>query len=137
MQLHANAALSLTQRRRLVVRIVDEGWSLKKAAAAAEISERRATKWAARYRAAGEVGLLDRSSAPTWIPHRTPEDRVQVIAALRRLRMTGAEIALCPQARRRPTPPPERAESEARQGFSSRQSGASNPSDCRRVSPSA
>jgi transposase InsO family protein len=29
------------------------------------------------------------------IPHRTAEDRVQAIAALRRLRMTGAEIAFC------------------------------------------
>jgi transposase InsO family protein len=28
------------------------------------------------------------------VPHRTPEDRVQAIAALRRLRMTGAEIAM-------------------------------------------
>ncbi|MCW2954533.1 MAG: Integrase catalytic region, partial [Conexibacter sp.] len=28
-------------------------------------------------------------------PHRTPQERVQLIAALRRLRMTGAEIALC------------------------------------------
>ena len=28
-------------------------------------------------------------------PHRTPEDRVVAIAALRRLRMTGAEIAFC------------------------------------------
>ena len=26
------------------------------------------------------------------IPHRTPEDRVEAIASLRRLRMTGAEI---------------------------------------------
>jgi transposase len=95
MQLHANAALSLNQRRRVVSRIVDEGWSLKRAAEAAEVSERTARKWAARYRAAGEAGLLDRSSAPIRIPCRTPEDRVQAIAALRRLRMTAAEIAFC------------------------------------------
>ena len=47
------------------------------------------------HRAAGDAGLLDRSSTPLSIPHRTPEDRVQAIAALRRLRMTGAEIAFC------------------------------------------
>ncbi|HEX9381286.1 MAG TPA: leucine zipper domain-containing protein [Gaiellaceae bacterium] len=47
------------------------------------------------YRAEGEQGLLDRSSAPRSIPHRTPEERVRAIAALRRLRMTAAEIAEC------------------------------------------
>jgi transposase InsO family protein len=36
---------------------------------------------------------LDRSSAPHSIPHRISEERVQVIAALRRLRFTGPEIA--------------------------------------------
>jgi transposase InsO family protein len=36
---------------------------------------------------------LDRSSAPRSIPHRTEEERVQAIAALRRLRFTGPEIA--------------------------------------------
>ncbi len=36
---------------------------------------------------------MDRSSAPRSIPHRTSEQRVQAIAALRRLRFTGPEIA--------------------------------------------
>jgi hypothetical protein len=58
------------------------------------VSERTASKWAGRYRAEGEAGLGDRSSAPKSIPHRTPEDRVEAIAALRRERMTGAEIAV-------------------------------------------
>jgi len=93
MELHANAELSLKNRRRLAGRIVEQGWSLTKAAEAAEVSERTAGKWAARYRAEGEAGLLDRSSAPNHVHNRTPEDRVQAIAALRRLRMTGAEIA--------------------------------------------
>jgi transposase InsO family protein len=93
MRLHANAALSLNQRRRLARRIVDQGWSLAEAAAAAEVSERTAAKWAARYRCAGEAGLLDRSSAPRIIHNRTPEDRVAAIAALRRLRFSGPEIA--------------------------------------------
>src|SRR3954447_1444504 len=95
MQLHANAALSLNQRRRMVVRVVEHGWSLTKAAEAAEVSERTASKWVARYRAEGEAGLRDRSSAPASIPHRTPGERVEVIALLRRLRMTAAEIAAC------------------------------------------
>ena len=50
------------------------------------MSERTCSKWVGRYRAEGEAGLLDRSSAPRSIPHRTPEDRVEAIAALRRLR---------------------------------------------------
>jgi transposase InsO family protein len=95
MMLHANAALSLNQRRRMVRRVVDAGWSRAKAAAAAVVSERTCSKWVRRYRVEGEAGLLDRSSAPRSIPHRTPEDRVEAIAALRRLRMTGAEIAFC------------------------------------------
>ncbi len=93
MELHANAALSLTKRRLLTSRIVEEGWSLTKAAAAAEVSERTAAKWAARFRAEGEAGLLDRPSAPKHVHNRTAEDRIEAIAALRRLRMTGAEIA--------------------------------------------
>ena len=95
MQLHANAALSLNQRRRMVRRVVEQGWSLTKAAEAAEVSERTCWKWVARYRAEGEPGLRDRSSAPASIPHRTSQGRVEVIALLRRLRMTGAEIAFC------------------------------------------
>jgi transposase InsO family protein len=39
--------------------------------------------------------LLDRSSAPWVIANRTDERRIEVIAALRRLRMTAAEIAEC------------------------------------------
>src|SRR5687768_8375346 len=93
MKLHANAALSLKKRRVLVQRVVNEGWSLTKAAEAAEVSEPTARKWVGRYLAEGEAGLLDRSSAAHSVHNRTPEDRIAVICALRRLRMTGAEIA--------------------------------------------
>jgi transposase InsO family protein/transposase len=95
MKLHGNAALTPNQRLRLAKRVAEQGWSLGEAAEAAEVSERTAGKWVGRYRAEGETGLCDRSSAPHSIPHRTPEDRVEAIAALRRLRMTGAEIAAC------------------------------------------
>jgi transposase len=57
------------------------------------VSERTAAKWVARFKTEGEAGLLDRSSAPKRIPRRTPADRVESIKALRRLRMTAAEIA--------------------------------------------
>jgi transposase InsO family protein len=93
MNLHANAALSLNRRRLLCRRVVDEQWTLTKAAEAAEVSVRCARKWVGRYRTEGELGLFDRSSAPGSIPHRTSEERVAAIAALRRLRFTGPEIA--------------------------------------------
>jgi transposase len=83
MHLHANAALSLNQRRRMVGRVIEQGWSLTKAAEAAEVSDRTCAKWVARYRAQGEIGLRDRSSAPRSIAHRTPSDRVEVIELLR------------------------------------------------------
>jgi transposase InsO family protein len=93
MKLHGNAALSLNRRRVLCLRVLEQGWSLASAAAAAEVSVRCARKWVGRYRAEGELGLLDRSSAPRSIPHRTSEQRVAAIVALRRLRFTGPEIA--------------------------------------------
>jgi transposase InsO family protein len=93
MKLHANAALSLKGRRQLCRRVVDQEWTLTKAAEAAEVSVRCARKWVGRYAVEGELGLLDRSSAPLSIPHRTNEQRVQAIAALRWLRFTGPEIA--------------------------------------------
>jgi transposase InsO family protein len=93
MKLHANAALSLRQRERMVLRVIEQGWSLAKAAEAAEVSERTCSKWVGRYRAEGALGLLDRSSAPGWVANRTAEETVEAIAALRRLRFTGPEIA--------------------------------------------
>ena len=93
MKLHANAALSLRQRERMARRVVECGWSLTQAAAAAEVSERTCSKWVRRYRCEGRVGLADRSSAPGVVANRTEEQTVQVIAALRRLRFTGPEIA--------------------------------------------
>ena len=93
MKLHANAALSLKGRRELCRRVVSGQRTVTEAAEAAEVSVRCARKWVAWYRAEGEAGLRDRSSAPHRIPHRTSQQRVDAIAALRRLRFTGPEIA--------------------------------------------
>ncbi len=95
MKMHANARLSLKGRELLVARVQDAGWSVSSAAEAAGISDRTARKWIARHRYEGPEGLLDRCSAPSVVANRTEEHRVEVIAALRRLRMTGAEIAEC------------------------------------------
>jgi len=76
-----------------VDRVERGGWTLRAAAEAAGVSVRTVSKWLRRYRDEGEQGLLDRCSAPGSVPLRTGESRVAVIASLRRLRMTGAEIA--------------------------------------------
>ncbi len=94
MKIHANAKLGPKGRAIMVKRVVEEGWSLTAAAEAAGVSERTAGKWVARYRSEGEAGLYDRSCEPHSVPHATPEDRVEAIAALRRVRLTGAEIAM-------------------------------------------
>jgi len=93
MKLHGNARTCLHSRRLIVERVVEEGWTLTAAAEAAGVSVRTVSKWLARFRGEGGDGLVDRSSAPERVPHRTPEERVELVAALRRLRMTAAEIA--------------------------------------------
>jgi transposase InsO family protein len=93
MKLHANAALTLRQRRRMVVRVIEQGWTIKAAAAAEGCSARTGSKWVARYREHSECGLRDRSSAPHRQAREIGASRVEAIAALRRLRFTAAEIA--------------------------------------------
>jgi len=91
--LHRNARTCPRSRRLLVDRVLVEGWSLAAAAEAAGVSERTAWKWVDRYRREGEVGLEDRSSAPSLVPSRTPADRERLILFLRELRFTSPEIA--------------------------------------------
>ncbi len=93
MKLHGNAALSWHGRRRLALRVVEQGWTLTAAAEAGGVSVRCARKWVGRYRLEGELGLHDRSSAPRRVANRTAPERVDAIAKLRRLRFTAAEIA--------------------------------------------
>ena len=93
MTLHRNAKTCPASRLLLCVRVIDQGWSLKAAAEAAGLSERRAAAWVKRFREEGAAGLEDRSSAPRRIPHRTSPEREQAILALRDLRFTAAEIA--------------------------------------------
>src|ERR1700680_568257 len=93
MKLHGNARTCPNSRRLLVERIESSNCSLREAAEAAGVSERTAYRWLKRWRQEGAQGLIDRSSAPKRIPHRTAPERVQAIAALRRLHMTAAEIA--------------------------------------------
>jgi transposase len=95
MNLHANARTCPKSRRLLVSRIDGQQWSLTPAASAAAVSERTAQKWLARWRTEGKSGLQDRSSAPKGRPTQFDAGLLEAIGALRRLRMTAAEIAEC------------------------------------------
>lgn len=97
MRVHANAKTTPKGRFLLCQRVLEQGWKRAEAAAAAGISERTAAKWLARFHAEGRDGLLDRPSTPGICPTQVPADRVVVIAGLRQLRMTAAEIAECLQ----------------------------------------
>lgn len=91
MSVHANARLSPLGRQLLCERIRLEGWTVAEAAFAANISERTAYRWLARYDA--HESMADRSSQPHSSPNRTPRRVEQVIERLRRLRMTSSTIA--------------------------------------------
>src|SRR5829696_9261592 len=92
MRLHGNAR-TCPHSRRLAIGRLERGWTLARAAEAAGVSVRTISKWRRRYRSEGEQGLVDRSSAPARVPSRTPEERVALIALLRRERLTGWQIA--------------------------------------------
>jgi transposase InsO family protein len=95
MQVHARAPLSPIGRRRVVERVGLGVWSVAAAAEAAGVTERTIYRWLARFRDHGEAGLVDRPPVARHQPRKTPPDRVDVICALRRLRMTASEIAEC------------------------------------------
>jgi len=92
-RLHRSARTCPKSRKLLCERIREEGWTVKEAAEAAGVSVRTVYKWLARYNGEGEAGLLDRSSRPNTTPVQVSHDRVGAIVGLRRLRMTGAQIA--------------------------------------------
>ena len=55
MELYAGAALSLRGRLLLSRRVVERGWSLAEAAAAAEVSD--LARWVGRFAAQGQGGI--------------------------------------------------------------------------------
>ncbi|KOV67906.1 IS481 family transposase [Streptomyces sp. MMG1121] len=79
---HRNAPLSLEGRRRLVERCHTR--PIAHVAAEMGISRACASKWVNRYRQDGELGLLDRSSAPHRQPTAISADAVARIEDLRR-----------------------------------------------------
>ncbi len=91
---HANAALTPRARLRLAKLIVEEHWPVVVAAKMFMTSPPTARKWAARFRAEGAAGMLDRSSRPHVMPTKTSPATVKRIVHLRwRRRLGPAQIA--------------------------------------------
>jgi transposase InsO family protein len=80
---HANAALTPRARLRLARLIVEQNWSIPRAAERYDVSWKTAKKWADRYRVEGASGMCDRSSRPRRQPNRTPQPVVRKIVHLR------------------------------------------------------
>src|SRR6185369_2094729 len=96
---HGNAPLSVEGRRRLVARC--QSRPIAHVAAEMGISRACASKWVNRFRQFGELGLHDRSSAPSRQPTATPAHVIEVIEAMRRDRKwSAARIAFELNARR-------------------------------------
>ncbi|MGC5173364.1 IS481 family transposase, partial [Microbacterium sp. DT81.1] len=84
---HANAPLTPEGRRRLAVLVVDQRWSLRRAAERFQCSPATAKRWADRYRAG--LPLTDHSSRPHRSPAQLPRRTERRIVALRFTRRWG------------------------------------------------
>src|SRR4051812_41559978 len=67
---HANATLTPRGRLQLARCVVDDGWSLRRAAERFQVAPTTAKRWADRYRQLGSAGMADRSSRPHHSPAR-------------------------------------------------------------------
>jgi transposase InsO family protein len=91
---HRNAILSETGRLLLARCIVEDGWTLRRAADRFQVAVTTAARWAGRYRELGEAGMVDRSSRPHHSPNRTPTRTERRIIKVRVIRRWGpARIA--------------------------------------------
>ena len=79
---HRNATLTPTGRADLVSLVVNEHYSLRRAAERCNVSATTAHRWVKRYRN-GE-GFDDRSSRPHSCPHQLTDEQEQQIVAIRR-----------------------------------------------------
>jgi transposase InsO family protein len=92
MNVHKNARLTPHGRER-IARQVASGQTPKAVGEAVGVCPRTVRKWVDRYRREGLVGLRDRSSRPHRLHRPTPQAIVDEVAALRRQRCTGKQIA--------------------------------------------
>jgi transposase InsO family protein len=89
---HANATLTERGRLRLAQCVVDDGWSLRRAAERFQVSHNTARRWASRYRQLGWAGMVDRPSRPHRSPRRTHVRVERKVLHLRRKRRVGPAV---------------------------------------------
>lgn len=91
---HANAVLTPRGRLLRARRVVEDGWSIARAAEHFHVAWPTAKRWASRYAAMGEAAMTDRSSRPHHSPNRTSASVVRRIVELRwRHRLSPLAIA--------------------------------------------
>ena len=93
MDYHQNARLTIHSREQLATRVMEQGCTLKLAAASFNVSAKTAAKWVRRYREQGLAGLRDRSSRPARLRQPTSPEQVMRVQTLRRERWSGLRIA--------------------------------------------
>lgn len=87
---HRNAFLTPRGRLALAQCVVDDGWTLRRAAERFNCAVATAKKWADRYRADGRDAMGDVSSRPHRCPHQLPVRRERRIIKLRFTKRWGA-----------------------------------------------
>ena len=94
--LHANAVLTPKARLRLAELVVEQGWSLRRAAERYQCSVPTVQRWVVRYRGVAETGrpvtvadMVDRSSRPHHSPRQTRRPVVRKIKHLRTKKRLG------------------------------------------------
>ena len=80
---HPNAFLTPRGRLQLAECVVDQGWSLRRAAERFQVAVPTAARWAQRYREHGPEAMRDRSSRPHSSPRRTSTRTERRIIAVR------------------------------------------------------
>ncbi len=73
--MHKRARTTPWSREDIVRMVLQEGQTLKAAAAAFSVCPKTVRKWVARYRQEGPAGLQDRSSRPHRSPNRPAQKR--------------------------------------------------------------
>jgi transposase InsO family protein len=94
MDYHQNARLTIYSRAQLARKVLEQGSTLKLAAASFNVSAKTAAKWVRRYQAQGAAGLRDLSSRPHLSPRQTSYALAERVLSLRRQHMPGYQIAL-------------------------------------------
>ena len=94
MNIHKNARLTPLRREEMARDVIEGRLSKAHAARTYGVTAKVVARWVERFRVEGSAGMIDRSSRPKTSPKRTETAVADVIAALRRQRLTGKHIAM-------------------------------------------